>query len=412
MAPRLPPEITDRIIDYFHDSKADLRTCALVCRGWLASSRFHLFYSITTNPGSYYCYRLYRVIQSSPDIALHVRELRYSHESHELQEKPRHIDIVPDLLKSFSALHKLKICELSWTVLTPAIRESICGILALPSLIHFELDSVHFSRMEHFAGLVRPHLKKLDVSSSLWPFIFPGGNGDDTITQVCLPVDRDEREPCRLEHLSISVSAETARLIDWLPGPQTIIDISNLRSFHCEIGKANFQDALKLSKLSQSSLECLSLCMPHLFSLSQFPCIDVASAGYSFDVANVIGLGCYPNLRVLSLQIDLQVDTATYLTFILSSVTAPHLRQISVRLWLYEILHVKNMTWTDWMGVDCILNSEKFGALCSVKILLEMIRFSTKNKNLLHRKFIDHFPLLASRGLLHITTINRAWVLY
>ncbi|OCH95095.1 hypothetical protein OBBRIDRAFT_642089 [Obba rivulosa] len=39
----LPPEVTDRIIDFLWADRASLRSCALTCRSWLPASRFHLF---------------------------------------------------------------------------------------------------------------------------------------------------------------------------------------------------------------------------------------------------------------------------------------------------------------------------------------------------------------------------------
>jgi hypothetical protein len=412
IAPHLPPEIIDRIIDYLHDSRADLCACALVCREWLVSSRFHLFYSISVDPGSSYCLRLYRAIQRSPHIALHVRELSYSHESRKL----RHVDIVPKLLKFFSVLRKLEICGLSWTFLSPEIRESIRAILAYPSLVHFALNSVNFSRFEHFASLVRPHLKWLDVFSKYKPLFSSDEEDDvdDTKDLVCLWVDREveqdmaEREPCRLEHLTIWAARETSQLIDWLPGPQTIIDISNLRAFDCVIEESEFCDSVqKLLRCSESSLEYLSLSMPRL-SLLHFCVLNVAFVEY-LDLTDVFGLGCHPNLQVLSLEFDLHADTTTYMTCVFSTVTLPSLRQIAFHFRLDGIKDIGDATWSDWKGVDCILNSEKFGSLRSVKILLlysEMVQFSTRSEDLVHRKLIDHFPLLTSRRLLDVITVT------
>ena len=45
---RLPPELTDRIIDFCHNDKGTLSNCALTHSSWLAASRFHLFHTITT----------------------------------------------------------------------------------------------------------------------------------------------------------------------------------------------------------------------------------------------------------------------------------------------------------------------------------------------------------------------------
>lgn len=42
----LPQELIELIIDFAHDDPRTLRSCALVCRAWLPSSRYHLFSSI------------------------------------------------------------------------------------------------------------------------------------------------------------------------------------------------------------------------------------------------------------------------------------------------------------------------------------------------------------------------------
>lgn len=44
--PNIAPELCDMIIDFLHDERATLYSCSLVCRRWLMSSRFHLFYTI------------------------------------------------------------------------------------------------------------------------------------------------------------------------------------------------------------------------------------------------------------------------------------------------------------------------------------------------------------------------------
>jgi hypothetical protein len=43
------PEIIDIIIDFLHDDKHTLRTCALVSKSWLPASRYHLSHSITVD---------------------------------------------------------------------------------------------------------------------------------------------------------------------------------------------------------------------------------------------------------------------------------------------------------------------------------------------------------------------------
>ena len=41
--PRLPAELTDRVIDHLHADHLTLATCSLVCKTWLPASRHHLF---------------------------------------------------------------------------------------------------------------------------------------------------------------------------------------------------------------------------------------------------------------------------------------------------------------------------------------------------------------------------------
>ncbi|GLB44326.1 hypothetical protein LshimejAT787_1602560 [Lyophyllum shimeji] len=46
----LPHELIDIIIDHLHDDRVALANCSMVCKAWLASSRFHLFSDILLSP--------------------------------------------------------------------------------------------------------------------------------------------------------------------------------------------------------------------------------------------------------------------------------------------------------------------------------------------------------------------------
>ena len=48
--PVVPNEVQDYIVDFLHDSKSTLMACALVCKLWAASSRYHLFSEISLDP--------------------------------------------------------------------------------------------------------------------------------------------------------------------------------------------------------------------------------------------------------------------------------------------------------------------------------------------------------------------------
>jgi hypothetical protein len=46
----IPNETQDRILDFLHDSKPALKACALVCKTWLPTSRYHLVHAIKLTP--------------------------------------------------------------------------------------------------------------------------------------------------------------------------------------------------------------------------------------------------------------------------------------------------------------------------------------------------------------------------
>jgi hypothetical protein len=72
MSLRVPPELTDRIIDFLWDCQLDLRVCSLVCRQWLPASRWHIFETITIWPDS----RLLTLMQFPQSVvANHTRTL-------------------------------------------------------------------------------------------------------------------------------------------------------------------------------------------------------------------------------------------------------------------------------------------------------------------------------------------------
>ena len=77
MAPRMPQEIIDEILDYLETDFRSLESCSLVSKSWVTSCRRHLFHAIiftwTTIPR---WVEVFPVPEESP--AHHVRDLRFS----------------------------------------------------------------------------------------------------------------------------------------------------------------------------------------------------------------------------------------------------------------------------------------------------------------------------------------------
>ncbi|KAF4615003.1 hypothetical protein D9613_002461 [Agrocybe pediades] len=86
----LPPELHDKIIDYFKDDLLFLRSCASACRVFIARCQYYMFRSLalatdpnhreTKHPGAELVFldanRFYSIIKDSPHIADYVRHLR------------------------------------------------------------------------------------------------------------------------------------------------------------------------------------------------------------------------------------------------------------------------------------------------------------------------------------------------
>ncbi|OCH90080.1 hypothetical protein OBBRIDRAFT_826136 [Obba rivulosa] len=70
---RIPPELTDRIIDFLHGDAPSLRVCCLTCRSWLPSSRFHLFYSVKLDAACKY-QAFDQLLRCSPYLGPYVKE--------------------------------------------------------------------------------------------------------------------------------------------------------------------------------------------------------------------------------------------------------------------------------------------------------------------------------------------------
>ncbi len=113
----LPPELTDRIIDYLHDDKRALSKCGRVARSWVVRSRIYLWQKITLD-GSY---------KSSAEQALFLDFIRASprvpvvwiqHLELALLESPLADDIISQL-PSLPSLDTLVLTSCSFRLIVP-----------------------------------------------------------------------------------------------------------------------------------------------------------------------------------------------------------------------------------------------------------------------------------------------------
>jgi hypothetical protein len=244
---QLLPDVIDHIVDYLHDSPRDLRTCALISKAWLERSRFHLFRTIILN--SPHCRKLYKVIQQSPNIAFYTRQLHVTFIRAWVEDCAE----LPQLLRCFTNLCKLKLSSIKWRPLTPDLKNVFCDLFALPCLVDLELDGVQLDGLDRIATLLHPHLRQLALRFMLWDAV----RGKDAVAPVT------GRQPCSLEHFTYSVPGTWGPdIIGYLLKSRSVVDMSNLRTLDARCNEVDLTRLIENSRLSVEhlSIRYFSLC--------------------------------------------------------------------------------------------------------------------------------------------------------
>ena len=266
---RLPPELIDHTIDYLHDSPSTLRACARVCRAWVAPSRFHLFYRHEITPNNnirtvpQQIGQLLEFLQGSPHIAFYIREFYLSPGYHSRMPDSDRSQVdaaLPHLLGMLTQLRKLVLTGIPFTGLVPDTRAAFRALFALPCLVHVAVERLEVAKIEHFASLLCPSLKRLSASVSLEKdFIFQSEDiraVDDEVKAVEL----QKRSRCCLDHLH----SDSPVFIRWLLGTQTMIDISTIRTLDVWCSEDMEGLAARLIRRLGPSLENLTIHIPSL----------------------------------------------------------------------------------------------------------------------------------------------------
>ncbi|OCH84014.1 hypothetical protein OBBRIDRAFT_808564 [Obba rivulosa] len=126
----LPPELSDRLIDFLFDDLPSLKNCALVCRDWHVASHFHLFDTIrlnlSTDPA-----RLTEIASSPP--------LRYSVKNVSVNSPLQDVSVVPYLFvvqnptstPAYAASQPTEVVTSRWYPSTSALLTRFTSITTL-----------------------------------------------------------------------------------------------------------------------------------------------------------------------------------------------------------------------------------------------------------------------------------------
>ena len=244
MAPRLPLEVIERIIDdvapdpeyddivYNNLSSESIKVCALVCHSLLPLCRKHIFASVTLNAGRSPATSddLNHLLLNSPHLAVYIRELNY----HVIKKEfgPKRSPWLLSMFKKLVGLQKLRISyfpaaggrKLNWIAFPE--RMVLLPLLHLPTLTSICLEGIRNFPLAHLAGCA--NLKRLEIQS------LECSNGVGKFLEVLPPT------PVMLERLEICMGnvKPVQRLCDARrPDGKPIIDFSSLRKIRAEVAR-------------------------------------------------------------------------------------------------------------------------------------------------------------------------------
>lgn len=158
----VPPEITDRIIDFLHNDDPALLNCSLVCKQWTPSSRYHLFHTVQAS-GLNGQRKLASMLESTPQLGQYVRVvyimIRYDVTTTSICQKLANltdlqlincdicdIGAFANLLAMFPALTHLGLRDCSFSTANPG---NIGSDVALPKGIEsLDLSQIQFNLPE------------------------------------------------------------------------------------------------------------------------------------------------------------------------------------------------------------------------------------------------------------------------
>lgn len=205
---KLPPEVHDYILDFLHDDIFSLKACSVTCRGWLATSQYHIFYRISL-PAPYFCMAFGHLLQRYPRIGGLVREYSISSVSARISpgfeqlSKPgdEEADIPPDTFACLTSVNRVEISVL--TVDTTLQSNLVQNFQTVTSLT---LQYCHFPNFGDLVQLVRsfPRLETLIIRGVTW---------DQNVDPIPLPT---EAHAPTLKQLSLGRDLNVPTIVEWI----------------------------------------------------------------------------------------------------------------------------------------------------------------------------------------------------
>lgn len=202
----IPPELSDRVLDFLHNDEETLKSCSLVCKSWLPASRYHLWYRTTLRFAGREEKDYAQFLKSSPVITSCVVDLTVEFACPREATRQEELDwMQTTLLPIFSTFRFLRQMMFINVQFDDDVISKILPNLS--SLCVLQLSLCHFPKFSQFVELIWgcPYLETLRLDNVTFDEV-------DTYTPRPPTVTRPQLKFLMV----IFYSSHMPTVIDWL----------------------------------------------------------------------------------------------------------------------------------------------------------------------------------------------------
>ena len=368
-------EIFDIIVDHLHDNHKALAACSLVCRAWLPSSRYHLFFTVQVSDTGNLTRFLDELDSPLSTIAPFVRTLTL----HEC-----------DYISPPKSTRDMETTSRTATSEIDARTVSLSRLVALKKL---ELHRFHFNHFNEFIDIVSvfPLLKEISLDVVQWE--------DDQALE-----EPNRGPPPALQVICLG-QCDKGRILNWVTSEEVVpmVKIVNLR----QIVPSQMSSIRRFLRIVGPSLEQLHLCFFN-FDWAGSPGEPTPACNFRIwltqcpneTVSLANDMMHASNLR--SIQIEAYAYSSPSLEVwlsLLSQISSGQMEAVVFNIWAWRSLN--ESTWAD---MDRLFTSPRFVHLRKVCVQLLFLGGERKAANWVSQRL----PRCAARGILSLwgTTLN------
>ncbi|EGO03891.1 hypothetical protein SERLA73DRAFT_84078 [Serpula lacrymans var. lacrymans S7.3] len=375
---KIPPEITDHIIDHLHEDVHSLTTCSLVCKEWLPASRHHLFSSISLHPWKKDSFL--RLVESPiATFAPYVRRVYMREGRGAYTWEKRWLNEALPRMKALTRVETLEVERVTWEFLGTEARQSFLtifkGIKKL-KLQHFEFRS--FCDLMQFIDAF-PALEDLQFDIVKWEK-----------ESIELDSPTQYHRPPNLRVLSLSCTRK-ASILNWIQSGEREPAVHTLHLW--ELSEKDVSAIPTFLSSVGSSLQEL-----HIRFDDDFYFADALDLVQQMKISDVTELRAF---HVHNLFLDQTTPDMDWVLELYRHIQSPHIQEVTIGL-VYAVSGLVSgpVEKIDWDSLADILSQPQFAGLQSVKVILNV-------KDDLGMELIrQHFAKVRDRGILSIGTAS------